>query len=39
MLTFHIDRAGRNLPPARRKILMQAKDELRRQFGRAEPRG
>ena len=33
MLTFYINRAGRNLPLARKKILMRAKDELRRQFG------
>jgi hypothetical protein len=35
MLTFYINRAGRNLPAARKKILMQAKDELRKQFGKA----
>jgi hypothetical protein len=34
MLTFYINRAGKNLPAARKKILMQAKDELRKQFGR-----
>jgi hypothetical protein len=34
MLTFYINRAGRNLPPARRKTLMQAKQELRNLFGR-----
>ena len=34
MLTFYINRAGRNLPPARKKILMQAKGELRKQFGK-----
>ena len=34
MLTFYINRAGKNLPPARKKILMQAKEELRKQFGR-----
>jgi len=34
MLTFYINRAGRNLPPARRRVLMRAKDELRRLFGR-----
>jgi hypothetical protein len=32
MLTFYINRAGKNLPATRRKILKQAKDELRRQF-------
>ena len=34
MLTFYINRAGKNLPATRRKILKQAKDELRRQFGK-----
>jgi hypothetical protein len=34
MLTFYINRAGRNLPASRKKTLRQAKDELRRQFGR-----
>jgi len=34
MLTFYINRAGKNLPATRRRILMRAKDELRRQFGR-----
>jgi hypothetical protein len=35
MLTFFINRAGRNLSDRRRRILEQAKDELRRLFGRA----
>ncbi len=34
MLTFYINRAGRNLPAGRRRILQKAKTELRRQFGR-----
>jgi hypothetical protein len=34
MLTFYINRAGRNLPAARKRTLMRAKDELRKQFGR-----
>lgn len=34
MLTFYINRAGKNLPAARKKILMQAKEELRSQFGK-----
>ena len=34
MLTFYINRAGKNLPAARRKVLQRAKDELRAQFGR-----
>jgi hypothetical protein len=32
MLTFYINRAGKNLPATRRKILERAKAELRRQF-------
>jgi hypothetical protein len=38
MLTFYINRAGKNLPDARRKVLQRAKAELRAQFGRAKPR-
>ncbi len=34
MLTFYINRAGRNLPAAQRKVLDRAKDELRAQFGK-----
>ena len=34
MLTFYINRAGKNLPESRKKILNKAKDELRAQFGR-----
>jgi Protein of unknown function (DUF3175) len=34
MLTFYINRAGKNLPATRKKTLMRAKDELRRQFGK-----
>ena len=34
MLTFYINRAGKNLPAARRKALQRAKLELRKQFGR-----
>lgn len=34
MLTFFINRAGRNLPASRRRTLEKAKTELRRQFGR-----
>jgi hypothetical protein len=34
MLTFYINRAGRNLPASRRKVLDRAKEELRAQFGR-----
>ncbi len=32
MLNFYINRAGKNLKPMRRKILEQAKVELRRLF-------
>jgi hypothetical protein len=35
MLTFYINRAGKNLPARQRRVLMKAKDELRRLFGRA----
>jgi hypothetical protein len=38
MLTFYLNRAGKNLAAGRRKTLMRAKDELRRQFGRAPAR-
>jgi hypothetical protein len=34
MLTFYINRAGKNLSATRRKILLRAKTELRKQFGR-----
>jgi len=32
MLTFYMNRAGKNLPASRRTVLNKAKDELRRQF-------
>ena len=32
MLTFYINRAGRNLPASRKKALNQAKGELKHQF-------
>jgi hypothetical protein len=38
MLTFYINRGGRNLPPSRRRTLERAKDELRKIFGRAPAR-
>ncbi|MGD1065593.1 MAG: DUF3175 domain-containing protein [Vulcanimicrobiaceae bacterium] len=40
MLTFYLNRAGKHLPAHRKQILEQAKDELRREFGRppARPR-
>ena len=34
MLNFYINRAGRNLPEKQRKVLEDAKDELRAAFGR-----
>jgi uncharacterized protein DUF3175 len=34
MLTFYLNRAGRNLPAAQRRTLQRAKGGLRRQFGR-----
>jgi len=33
MLTFYINRAGKNLPASRRKILEDAKQVLREEFG------
>jgi hypothetical protein len=35
MLTFYINRGGKNLPESRKRILERAKLELRRQFGHA----
>ena len=34
MLNFYINRAGKNLPAARKRTLEAAKDELRRLYGR-----
>jgi hypothetical protein len=34
MLNFYINRAGKNLPASRKRVLTQAKTELRRMFGR-----
>lgn len=34
MLNFYINRAGKNLSAAQVEVLKQAKDELRKQFGR-----
>jgi hypothetical protein len=34
MLTFYINRAGKNLPKKQLKVLERAKDELRAEFGR-----
>lgn len=33
MLTFYINRAGKNLPAARKKVLEDAKQVLREEFG------
>jgi stress response protein SCP2 len=35
MLVFYMNRAGKNLPAARRRKLQQTKGELRKLFGRA----
>ncbi len=35
MLTFYINRAGKNLPKSRLRTLKRAKDELRKAFARA----
>jgi hypothetical protein len=34
MLTFEINRGGRNLPAGQRRVLNRAKVELRKAFGR-----
>jgi hypothetical protein len=34
MPTFYLNRAGKNLPATRRRTIEQAKDALRRAFGR-----
>jgi hypothetical protein len=36
MLSFFINRAGKNLPAAQRRVLQEAKVELRKTFGRGE---
>ena len=38
MLTFYINRAGKNLPASQKKVLEQAKVELRKEFGREQAR-
>jgi hypothetical protein len=38
MLTFFINRAGKNLPKRRKQILERAKDELRADFGKPPAR-
>ena len=37
MLVFYVNRAGKNLSPARKRTLERAKDELRKLYDR--PRG
>ncbi|HLJ19466.1 MAG TPA: DUF3175 domain-containing protein [Stellaceae bacterium] len=34
MLNFYINRAGKNLPASKKRVLARAKDELRKAFGR-----
>ena len=34
MLNFYINRAGRQLTPAQKRVLQRAKPELRKAFGR-----
>jgi hypothetical protein len=36
MLTFYVNRAGKNLPPSRRRTLERAKQELRVLYGKGE---
>jgi hypothetical protein len=38
MLTFYINRAGKNLPERRKQILEKAKNELRRLYGKTRGR-
>ena len=35
MLTFYINRAGKNMPQRQKSVLQRAKQELRKAFGRA----
>ncbi len=35
MLTFYVNRGGKDLPKTQKSVLERAKDELRAQFGRA----
>ncbi len=37
MLNFYINRAGKNLPESQKKILEQAKTELRKVFNKPTP--
>jgi hypothetical protein len=38
MLTFYVNRGGKDLPKSQKSVLERAKDELRAQFGRARKR-
>ena len=38
MLNFYVNRAGKNLPAAQKRILDRAKEELRGLFGRTAPK-
>jgi hypothetical protein len=38
MLTFYINRAGKDLPARQKRVLEDSKDELRKAFGR-DPKG
>jgi Protein of unknown function (DUF3175) len=39
MLTFYVNRGGKDLPKSQKAVLERAKDELRAQFGRARKEG
>ena len=39
MLVFHVNRAGKGMPAAQRKVLERAKDELRELYGRKSHAG
>jgi len=39
MLNFYINRAGKNLPAEQKRVLEEAKDELRLAFGRKAGKG
>lgn len=38
MLTFYVNRAGKGLPARQRAKLMRAKSELRKLYGKPEPK-
>ena len=39
MLTFYVNRAGKGLPKAQKDRLKRAKSELRKLYGKPEPKG